>query len=190
MGASAEEMEAAAASVPAPSVADRGAVFDTHAAYVGRTLRCLGVRDRELADAIQDVFEVVFRKLDRVQNPDALRGWIYGICLRKARSFRRAAAKRQARTAPSEAEPACDGRSPHQALVHARALGAALRLLDELDDDKRAVFVLYEVEQLAMRDVAATVGVPTQTAYARLYAARKFLARRLGQLRAREEVER
>lgn len=34
-------------------------VFDTHAAYVGRTLRCLGVREHELADAIQEVFLVV-----------------------------------------------------------------------------------------------------------------------------------
>ena len=53
--------------------------------------------------------------------------------------------------------------------------------LNELDEDKRAVFVLFELEQASMHDVATVVGVPLQTAYARLYAARKqieaFVAR-------------
>jgi RNA polymerase sigma-70 factor (ECF subfamily) len=50
------------------------------------------------------------------------------------------------------------------------------RAVADLDDDKRAVFVLHEIEELAMAEVAAAVGCPLQTAYARLYAARKLLA--------------
>jgi RNA polymerase sigma-70 factor (ECF subfamily) len=48
-------------------------------------------------------------------------------------------------------------------------------LLAELDDDKRAVLVLYEIEGLTMREVAEVVGCPLQTAYSRLHAGRDLL---------------
>jgi RNA polymerase sigma-70 factor (ECF subfamily) len=48
-------------------------------------------------------------------------------------------------------------------------------ILNLLDEDKRAVFVLYEIEGLAMREVAEVVGCPLQTAYSRLQAARKLV---------------
>jgi len=47
--------------------------------------------------------------------------------------------------------------------------------LDALDDDKRAVFVLFEIEHVPMAEIAAAAGCPLPTAYARLYAARKQL---------------
>jgi RNA polymerase sigma-70 factor (ECF subfamily) len=49
------------------------------------------------------------------------------------------------------------------------------KLLESLDDDKRAVLVLYELEGLTMREVAEVVGCPLQTAYSRLHAARELL---------------
>jgi len=39
------------------------------------------------------------------------------------------------------------------------------------------VFVLYELEELSMREVAEIVGCALQTAYGRLYAARRDLQR-------------
>ena len=58
---------------------------------------------------------------------------------------------------------------------------ARARLLDSLlaalDEDKRQVFVLYELEELSMREVAEVMGCPLQTAYGRLYAARRDLQR-------------
>ena len=51
--------------------------------------------------------------------------------------------------------------------------------LEVLDDDKRAAFVLYEIEEQPMSDVAAALGCPLQTAYSRLYAARKIIVAEL-----------
>jgi RNA polymerase sigma-70 factor (ECF subfamily) len=48
-------------------------------------------------------------------------------------------------------------------------------LLGRLDDEKRTVFVLYELEELSMSQVAGVVGCPLQTAYSRLHAARKAM---------------
>jgi RNA polymerase sigma-70 factor (ECF subfamily) len=53
------------------------------------------------------------------------------------------------------------------------------RALAELDEDKRAVFVLYEIEQLTMAEVAEAIGCPLQTAYSRLHAARRQVTERM-----------
>ena len=55
-------------------------------------------------------------------------------------------------------------------------------VLDKLSDEQREVFVLYELEQLAMRQVAAALELPLHTAYSRLYAARDALAAELRRL--------
>ena len=182
-----EELEArtAEADAAAPELAE---VFDAHAAFVGRTLRCLGVREREVADAIQEVFLVVHRRLPELRKPSALRSWLYAICVRKAMSLRRRAARRREHSV-SEIPETPDDRTPHTELVRTRALAVAVEILGDLDDDKRAVFVLYEVEQLPMSEVAAAIGVPLQTAYSRLYAARREITRTLKRMKARGEVE-
>lgn len=158
--------------------------FEAHGAWVLRTLRCLGVPERELEDARQDVFEVALRRGAEVEN---LRAWIYGVCVRKALARRRDAARRREELGGEEtraAEP-----DQEQALARNEALARALVILETLDDEKRAVFVLYEVEQLTMAEVAAVVGCPPQTAYARLYAARRAVEAVLRRERARGRDE-
>ena len=59
-------------------------------------------------------------------------------------------------------------------------------ILDELDESKRAVFVLYELEELPMAEVAAAVGCPLQTAYSRLHSARATVESAVKRRRARE----
>lgn len=184
-----ERVEAAAASAE-PATPVLAEVFDAHAAYVGRTLRCLGVHEREIADAIQEVFLVVHRRLDELERPAALRSWLYAICLRKAMRLRRDAARRREDAVAEPPEPDGHRSTPHDDLERTRALAMAIEILDDLDDDKRAVFVLYEVEQLPMSEVAEAVGCPMQTAYARLYAARREIARVLKRLKARGRVDR
>ncbi len=169
---------------------DLAEVFDAHAAYVGRTLRCLGVREREIPDAIQDVFLVVHRRLAELRKPSALRSWLYAICVRKAMALRRSAARRREDAASDEALEGIDGRTPHDELERTRALAAALAILEGLDDEKRAVFVLYEVEQLPMREIAEALEIPLQTGFSRLYAARREIGRLLERKKARGEVER
>jgi RNA polymerase sigma-70 factor (ECF subfamily) len=169
---------------------DLAAVFDAHSAFVGRALTCLGVRERELPDAMQEVFLVAHRRLRELERPSALRSWLYAICVRKAMTFRRSAARKREDSVGEvpERNDACSP-TPHDDLERTRALAVALEILDHLSDEKRAVFVLYEVEQMPMSEVAEAVGCALQTAYARLYAARREVAQHLARLRARGRVE-
>ena len=180
-----------------PSVEDRPAtpatpafadVYRDHAAFVWRVLRRLGVGDDEVEDACQEVFLVVHRKLAGFEHRSALRTWLYSIAVRCA-SHRRRRGRRGApvgalATAPEPAVEAAqaDDLARREARVELDAI------LDELDDAKRAVFVLYELEELTMAEVAATIGCPLQTAYSRLQAARAAVEASVRRRRAKERA--
>jgi RNA polymerase sigma-70 factor, ECF subfamily len=149
-------------------------VFDEHARYVWRVLRHLGVPDAELDDLCQDVFLVVHRQLPSFEGRSKLSTWLYGICVRTASDYRRRARVRYER---ASADPAASLVAPGGFEPDARigAKDELLHLLATLDDDKRTVLVLYEIEGLGMNEIAEIVGCPLQTAYSRLHAARALV---------------
>lgn len=154
-----------------PSFAD---VFRTHSNFVWRVLRRLGVRRADAEDVAQEVFLVVYRKLPEFEGRSSLRSWIYGICIRTASDYRRRAhVRREITTGETRDEPV--GAGLDESLDARRARDVLDAALGTLDDDKRAVFVLFEIEQLPMEEVAEAVGCPIKTAYSRLYAAREKL---------------
>jgi RNA polymerase sigma-70 factor, ECF subfamily len=150
------------------------AIFAEHAPYVLRVMRHLGVPAADLQDQSQEVFVAVFRGLSSFGGRSKLQTWIYGICLRVASNHRRRAHVRRERPC---SEPPEQSLPPEQGEALERREGQASlqRLLDALDHDKREVFVLYELEELSMKEVAEVCGCPLQTAYSRLHAARRLL---------------
>ena len=168
-------------------------VFREHAPFVWRALRRLGVREADVEDVCQEVFVVVHRRLGDFEGRSSMRTWIYGICVRVASDWRkRAHVRREVVTddvSIPEAAPS-SGRGlaadPQRELSKREARAILDRILDELDEDKRAVFVLYEIEQLGMNEVAESLACPLQTAYSRLHAARKIVETRIAQVRGRD----
>lgn len=149
-------------------------LFEAYAAFVWRALKRLGVPPGDVADASQEVFLVVHRRLASFEARSSVRSWIYGICLKVASSWRRKAQQRG--TAPlSEPveEPASGAVGLDDELERRRTRALLVAALEQLDEDKRDVFVLYELEELSMSEVADAVGCPLTTAYSRLHAARK-----------------
>lgn len=177
------------ASDPAlPAVPPFATVYDDHARFVWRVLGRLGVARADLEDVCQEVFIVVHRRLGQFEGRSSLRTWIYGIALRCASSYRRRNARRQP---PSVAVADADGGDTQLddpgARLEARDARATLeRLLELLDPEKREVFVLFELEELAMAEVVAIVGCPLQTGYSRLHAAREIVAAQASRVRAKE----
>lgn len=157
-----------------PSFAD---LFREHAPYAGRALRNLGVRDADLPDALQETFLVVHRKLPGFRGESSVRTWIYGICLRVAAAHRRRPHRREVAlddAADALVSAEAPG-TPHDAAERRQALERLDAALDQLDDDKRAAFVLHEMEELTLAEVAAAVGAPLPTVYSRLQAARRHI---------------
>ena len=163
---------------PEPAFRD---VYRENAAFVWRVVRRLGVPPADAEDVTQEVFMVVLKKLDSFAHRSSLRTWLYGIAYRSASEHRRRAHVRS--EVPTEAPEAGAADPPQpESVDRKRAREQLDAILAQLDDDKRAVFVFYEIEELSMNEVAEIVGCPVQTAYSRLRAAREHVeaaARRL-----------
>ena len=146
-------------------------IFGAHAPYVFRVLRRLGVDAADVEDVCQEVFLVVYRRLPEFEGRSSLRTWIYAICLRCASRYRKRPHRRRELVSDPPELP-IDAAQQH-ALEHRQALQLLDHVLAQLPSAQREIYVLYELEELSMHEVAEAVGCPLQTAYSRLHAARK-----------------
>jgi RNA polymerase sigma-70 factor (ECF subfamily) len=166
------------ARVDVPSLPE---IFRDYAPFVWRGLRRLGVPESDVEDVCQEVFVVVHRRLGDFEGRSSLRTWIYGICARTASDYRRSGRVRREIVTDAPPEQTQDGAAAYDAVALRQARATLDRILDTLDDDKRSVFVLYEIEELTMAEVADALGCPLQTAYSRLHAARKIVEARVAE---------
>lgn len=150
-------------------------LFEAHGPFVLRLVRHLGVHPGDAEDIAQEVFVIAHRRLDTLQHESSARSWLFGIARRVAANYLRKT-KRSGEQALVDCH-AADGGDPAAELQLARDRALLGRALGRLDADKRAVFVLFELEGLAMHEVAEMVGCPINTAYSRLYAARLIVQR-------------
>ena len=142
-------------------------IYAAHFAFVWRVLRTLGVPEAGLDDAAQDVFVVVHRRLPEFEGRSAVTTWLFAIARRVAAGYRR----RDGRTEPLSDEPA-GAADTFAALSRAEAATTVMAILDRMDEDKRIVFALVELEQLSVPEVARMLDLNLPTAYSRLRLAR------------------
>src|SRR5262245_47724445 len=122
-------------------------VYDEHFRFVWRSLRRLGVRESDVADAVQDVFVVVHRKLGDFEGRSKVTTWLFGISLRVARDRRRLAHVRHDVSDDDVLAERADERADVAAEAERRQGMAVLEaLLDELPLEQRAVFTLFELD--------------------------------------------
>lgn len=155
------------------------AIYREHFEFVWCVLRRLGVAEGDIDDATQDVFVIAHRRLGQFEGRAAVRTWLYSIAIRVASNRRRKHERRDAllvrlpRSIPDDLEELA-------ARGQARAILEAL--LDRLDEHKRVVFVLAELEELTVPAIASIVGENPRTVYSRLRAARARVATELDRL--------
>jgi RNA polymerase sigma-70 factor (ECF subfamily) len=161
------------------------ALYAEQFAFAWRMLWRLGVPAPSVADAAQDVFVVVYRRLDQLQGGELARSWVYGIVVRVARDYRRAHV-RKGRESPEELEQLVDDspRGAQQHLEQRESVALLDRLLGTLPDEQREVLVLVELEQLTVPEIAELLGMNVNTVYTRLRAARKSFDQALARHRA------
>lgn len=170
-GAHAMVAEPPTAGVSVPSFE---AVYSAHVRFVWRTVRAFGVAEAQLEDAVQDVFVVVHRRLGEFAGRARIETWLFAIARRVAGAYRRTAMRKTDRQqALDEALALASTDDTFAALSRAQAAAAVAAVLEQLDEDKRIVFALVELEQMSVPDVAAVLGINLNTAYSRLRLARR-----------------
>ena len=164
-----------------------GEVYREHFGFVWALLRRLGVHERDLEDVAQDVFVVVHRRLPQFEGRASIRTWLYAIAVRVAANY-----KRKRRPDP-EAGDSMTSRlvapissSPEEHAVRSEAAVLLDQLLGRMDDKKRAVFVLSEIEGLSAPEIARIVGTNPRTVHSRLRAARSRFETDLARVHARD----
>lgn len=161
-------------------------VYAAEAAFVWRSLRRLGVRERDVPDACQEAFLVAHRKFDTFTG-GSMRGWLFAIAARIAADHRKKAHVRH-EVLDHDIPEAGAPETVTSQLDRKRARSLLDEILDKLDEEKRAVFILFELEQLPMTEVARILDCPLQTAYSRLHAAREAVEKDIARKNAREEA--
>jgi len=187
LGHAAQSLAAFGAHKEPMAAPDVDSIWRAHGSFVWRVLHHLGVKPADVEDATQEVFVVVHRRLHEYREEDKLRAWLYAICVRVARDHRRRLFRRRERVTDVPPERVV-GPVQATAVENQEALQLAEKLLAALPDKQREVFLLYEVEQMSMSEVALAVDCPLPTAYARLRKARERVLEHVQRAERRGEV--
>ncbi len=153
--------------------------------FIWRSLRRFGLSDDRADDAAQQVFIIASRKLDVIR-PEAERSFLFGTAMRVASDMRRSAV---ARREIAHADPAGDladtSISPDELIDQRRAREMLDGVLHAMEEDMRAVFVLFELEEMPTAEIAALLAIPPGTVASRLRRAREEFEVQIARIKKR-----
>ena len=177
---------------PSVEVPTFARIYEDYFDFVWCSARRLGVPDAGLDDAVQEVFVIVHRRLSEFEGRSSVKTWLFGIVRNVSREARRSIRRKS----PHDARPgaladpdlltAAVEEQPDRVAERSAENRVLHELLEKLDDDKREVFVLAELEQFTVPQIAEAVGCNVNTAYSRLRLARQTFAEAAARYRARE----
>jgi RNA polymerase sigma-70 factor, ECF subfamily len=164
-------------------------VYRAYLGFVWRTLGKMHVRDADLLDMTQNVFVIVHRQLPGFEGRSELTTWLYTICRRVARDYRRSAPLRR-----EVLVDVCE--APHGALrddeadrLDSQELSQLLHsILIQIPEKLREVFVLFELDELSGEEIARLLDIPVGTVRSRLRLARAAFQRHVRSLKVEPEV--
>ncbi|MET0389040.1 MAG: RNA polymerase sigma factor [Polyangiales bacterium] len=154
-------------------------IYAEHADFVWRNARRLGVPVSSAEDVLQDVFITVQRRRADFDGRVPMRSWIFGILVHVVQHYRRTYQRKDARCVSLDLDVVGDraddasGSSPHEQAEKAERVRLLEKLLGQLDEDKRTLLVLSELEGWTLREIAEHMGSNTNTVHSRLRAAKR-----------------
>jgi RNA polymerase sigma-70 factor (ECF subfamily) len=142
-------------------------IWQKHAPMVDRLLRRSLGPQQEVEDLAQEVFLRLFAKLHTLEDPEALRSFIYSIAVRVLKwDLRRRWIRRSVDLLPIGSLP--DRAMPSQNFEARQAVARFYEILDRLGDRDRIAFVLQNMEGLTLQESAQTLGISVATFKRRL----------------------
>jgi RNA polymerase sigma-70 factor (ECF subfamily) len=148
------------------------AIFEAELTYVWTSLRRLGVQTRDLEDVAHEVFLKAYENLPQYDPARPIRPWLFAFAFRFASDYRRLARHRTELYGDDEPGRA-GGPDAEQMLLQRQRQELVGRALEAIEIERRAVFILHELDEEPMPVVAQTLGIPLNTGYSRLRTARE-----------------
>jgi RNA polymerase sigma-70 factor (ECF subfamily) len=164
-------------------------IYDKHFDFVWRNARRLGVPEASADDVVQDVFMIVQRRLPIYDGRAPMQSWLFGILVRVVATQRRSYRRKAARNVPfdqsiSRELTAAQDPTPFEQLERSERAELFANVLGQLDEDKRALLILSELEDWTLREIAELYKSNINTIYSRLRAAKRAFERAYQQAQA------
>jgi RNA polymerase sigma-70 factor (ECF subfamily) len=159
-----------------PAMPPFAVVYQQYLDFVWSSVRHLGIGSESIDDVVQEVFIVIHAKLHTLRQPEALRSWIYGVVRRTVSTHRRAQRVKETSGAAYqklEASAGSASTTPLEVAEQNAQLELLSSLLAEIDEPKREIFILAELQEMTVPEIAEALEIPLNTAYSRLRAARQ-----------------
>jgi RNA polymerase sigma-70 factor (ECF subfamily) len=178
-----------------PGAVDFDAVYEEMVDYVWNVACRMGVRPSDAEDVVQEVFVTVYRRLGEFEGRARLKTWVFSIAVHFVQHYFRTHQRKpgdRATTKGTEIHVLADQREngPASQVERRERYDVLDRVLAELDEGKRLVFVLAELEEMTLADIGEIVGANANTVATRLRAARQAFEKALARFQARERGER
>lgn len=150
-------------------------MFENYLDLIWRVLRRMGLSATEAEDAGQQVFEIAWKKLDRIEYGKE-RAYLISSARKVASAWRRAQSRRDRKhTSPDVVDRLHDQRpDPRQRLCQRRACELLDRILSAMPMKFAEVFVLHELEEMTAQEIAETLDLRPGTVASRLRRAREL----------------
>ncbi len=147
-------------------------MFHSHLNVVWRTAHRFGLNVAEADDAAQTAFIVAAKKISSIPVEEEKR-FLLATAINVARTIVRSRQRRREDfvDAPEAADLASD---PERNLDRERAKERVHRILRAMPDDVRVPFVLFEMEELTMAEIATILGIPQGTVASRIRRGREI----------------
>lgn len=158
-------------------------VFDEQFTFIWRYLRRMGLSEADADDAAQQVFVVMARRLEGIETSKE-RAFLCGTAARVFSEFRRARIRRREVADEAVAEPVDRRLGPDDLADRERARALLDDVLEQMEDKLRAVFVLFELEEMGTAEIAETLELPSGTVASRLRRARESFRAIVKRMRA------
>ena len=130
-------------------------------------------RQQDAEDAVQESFMVALQRLEDCRSPDRFAGWLLTIVRNRSRNVIRRENLRSGDPIPASASTA--GPSPEKAASLAELRGSLEEALNKLNDVRREIVLLHDLEGWKHAEIAERLGMPSGTVRSHLHFARKTL---------------
>jgi RNA polymerase sigma-70 factor (ECF subfamily) len=168
---------------------DFDSVYESHVDFAWRAARRMGLGAADAEDVVQEAFVVVHRRLAEFEGRADIKTWVFKILLHLVRHHFRTHQRRPGDGAvddPGAVHELVADQDPASALERSEAVAVLDRLMGQLDEDKREVLVLSEIEQMTLAQIAEVTGANPNTVASRLRAARQEFEKLLLRFHAQE----
>jgi RNA polymerase sigma-70 factor (ECF subfamily) len=176
-------VEAPVPAIEAPDARLRRMVRD-HADGMWRFMRRLGVLEMDLDDAIQEVIVVAAERLSGIP-PESERSFLFSTAFRVASEWRRRRLRRREVGDEQLAEHEDTAADPDVLSDQSRARALFDQIIAKMPAHLRPVFVLHEIEDMTMAEIAQILSLAPGTVASRLRKARETFDLHVSRLQAR-----